>query len=133
MQVVKVLSGTIPSVLFDRSMVSAMVHNETLKFQSSEWLVIYPVHQTIFITLIDDIHRTISSEGAVATEELVAQRQNEQERFLKVSSDLKSLGYSTAVLSADYGEKFVCATIINHIKTIVGHEWVRIRRHGGRL
>ena len=115
MNVVGQVAEYLPSMLIDRTLVSTWVY-EHLDFNSLPWETLYPKRKTIFITLVDDVERTIIREGLQAYSDLKIKRLNEQQRFLQASERLGRKGYPTQIISCIGGPEIIAAKIIEILR-----------------
>jgi hypothetical protein len=110
----------LPSVVFDRSQVSVCAYNKEAwdNFDNYPWELYYPKDRTVFITLTDDIERTIKSEGEEVYRPLMIQRIHEQRRFVILAEYLGKMGYRTTVIPASDGPVVTYHRVIDYIRAM---------------
>jgi hypothetical protein len=108
----------LPSIIFDRTMVSVCAYNRDVNPNQFPWETYYPIEKCIFITLVDDIERTIKSEGLEVFRPLMLKRIHEQKRFLAMSRFMGQRGYRTKTIISKGGPEVTYKAIIDYIRGI---------------
>jgi hypothetical protein len=118
MSTIHQLQSYLPSIVFDRTMISVCAYNREIDPREFPWETYYPQNKTIFITLTDDIERTIKSEGLEVFRPLMLKRIHEQKRFLDMSRFMGQRGYKTRIISSNGGPDLTHHAIIKYIRGI---------------